>query len=146
MLSDDQHRLLNRIAAIHHRSLPTYLTYAKPWVPTGKEEDAHVIDDIAADHHDLVERVLRVLEQDDRPVHLGDFPMDYTDLNDLSLSFILNELKIYERKLLATLEEIVPWTDNEGPAYRLANVAIGLAVGHLQNLEEIGSQSPSIRP
>lgn len=143
MLPDDQHQLLNRIAALHHRSLPTYLTYAKPWVPTGREDEAHVIDDIAADHHDLVERVLLVLEKDDRPVHLGDFPMDYTDLNDLSLSFLLNELKIYERKLLATLEEIVPWTDKDGPAYRLANVAIGLAIGHLQNLEEIGSQSPS---
>ena len=146
MLADDQHQLLNRMAALHHRSLPTYLTYARPWVPAGKEEQAFIIDDIAADHHDLVERVLHVLEKDDRPVHLGDFPMDYTDLNDLSLSFILNELKIYERKLLATLEELVEWADKEGPAYRLGNMAIGLAVGHLQNLEELGSQSPSIHP
>lgn len=144
MLPDDQHQLLNRIAALHHRSLPTYLTYAKPWVPTGKEDEALVIDDIAADHHDLAERVLRELEKDDRPVHLGDFPMDYTDLNDLSLSFILNEIRIYERNLLATLEELVQWADKDGPVYRLANIAIGMTVGHLQNLEEMGNQSPSI--
>ncbi|RCS47719.1 hypothetical protein DTL42_14475 [Bremerella cremea] len=146
MLPDNQHQLLNRLAALHHRSLPTYLTYAKPWIPVGQEDDAHVIDDIAADHHELVERVLQVLEKDDRPIHLGDFPMDYTDLNDLSLSYILNELKIYERKLLATLEEMALWADKDGPAFRLVQRATGLAVGHLQNLEEMGTQAPSIRP
>lgn len=141
MLADDQWQLLNRLAELHHRSLPTYLTYAKPWTPNGKEDDALVIDDIAADHHDLVERVLAVLERDDRAIHLGDFPMEYTSLNDLSFGFILNKLKAYERKLLDTLEELVDGAEKDGPADHLGNMAIGMAVGHLQNLEETDGPS-----
>lgn len=145
MLADDQWQILSRLAALHHRSLPTYLTYAKPWIPTGKEDEALVIDDIAADHHDLVERILNVLERDDRAVHLGGFPMEYTSLNDLSFGFILNKLKVYHRQLLVTLEELMAEAEKDSPAYRLGNMAIGMAVGHLQNLEEMDGPSRAAR-
>ncbi|MBA2117104.1 hypothetical protein [Bremerella alba] len=145
MLPAKQFEILNRIAALHHRSLPTYLTYARPWVRIGSESKAGIIEDIAADHHDLVQRILRVLEADDRPVSLGDFPMAYTDLNDLSLDFILQELTRYERRLLKTLEEIVTWVDRDQPSYLLINMAIGLAVGHLENLAEANGDSPAMR-
>lgn len=145
MLPAKQFELLNRIAALHHRSLPTYLTYARPWVRSGCESKAEIIDDIAADHHDLVQRILRVLEADDRPVMLGDFPMDYTDLNDLSLDFILQELTHYERRLLKTLEEIASWMDREESSYLLASMAIGLAMGHLDNLAEARGDSPAMK-
>ncbi|PQO30694.1 hypothetical protein C5Y96_14635 [Blastopirellula marina] len=145
MLPARQFELLNRIAALHHRSLPTYLTYARPWVSSGSESKAVIIDDIAADHHDLVQRTLRVLEADDRPVALGDFPMEYTDLNDLSLDFILQELTHYERRLLKTLEEIASWMDREQSSYFLVNMAIGMAMGHLENLAETKGGSPAVK-
>lgn len=145
MLPAKQFELLNRIAALHHRSLPTYLTYARPWVSAGCEAKAEIIDDIAADHHDLVQRILKVLEADDRPVALGDFPMDYTDLNDLSLDFILQELTHYERRLLKTLEEIASWMDREHSSYLLVNMAIGMAIGHLENLAEAQGDSPAMK-
>lgn len=145
MLPANQFEILNRIAALHHRSLPTYLTYARPWVRTGSESKANIIEDIAADHHDLVQRILRVLEADDRPIYLGDFPMAYTDLNDLSLDFILRELTRYERRLLRTLEEIATWVDRDHPSYLLVNMAIGMAVGHLENLAEANGGSPAMK-
>jgi len=144
MLPTRQFELLNRVAALHHRSLPTYLTYARPWVRSGSEAKAAIIDDMAIDHHDLVQRILRVLEADDRPVSLGDFPMEYTDLNDLSLDFILQELTHYERRLLKTLEEIATWMDRDQPPYLLVNMAIGLAIGHLENLAEANGDSPAM--
>lgn len=145
MLPTRQFEILNRIAALHHRSLPTYLTYARPWVKTGSESQAGIIEDIAADHHDLVQRILRVLEAEDRPVALGDFPMAYTDLNDLSLDFILQELTRYERRLLKTLEEIATWVDEDQPSYLVVNMAIGMAVGHLENLAQARGDSPAMK-
>ena len=145
MLPVKQFEMLNRVAALHHRSLPTYLTYARPWVRSGSEAKADIIEDIAADHHDLVQRILRTLEADDRPLALGDFPMAYTDLNDLSLDFILQELTRYERRLLRTLEEIATWVDRDQPSYLLVNMAIGMAVGHLENLAEAGGDSPAMK-
>jgi len=145
MLSIRQSEVLNRIAALHHRSLPTYLTYARPWVRSGSESKAGIIEDIAADHHDLVQRILRVLEADDRPVSLGDFPMAYTDLNDLSLDFILRELARYERRLLKTLEEMATWIDRDQSSYLLVNMAIGMAIGHLENLAEANGDSPAMK-
>ncbi|WDI39804.1 hypothetical protein [Bremerella sp. P1] len=145
MLPAKQFELLNQVAALHHRSLPTYLTYARPWVRSGSEANAAIIEDIAADHHDLVQRILRVLEADDRPVMLGDFPMNYTDLNDLSLDFILQELMHYERRLLKTLEEIASWMDRDQSSYLLVNMAIGMAMGHLENLAEANGDSPAMK-
>lgn len=145
MLPTKEYEILNRVAALHHRSLPTYLTYARPWVQSGSEVKAAIIDDIATDHHDLVQRILRVLEADDRPVMLGDFPMDYTDLNDLSLDFILQELTRYERRLLRTLEEIATWMDRDHSSYLLVNTAIGMAMGHLDNLAEASGGSPAMK-
>lgn len=145
MLPAKQFEMLNRIAALHHRSLPTYLTYARPWVKAGNESNADIIEDIAADHHDLVQRILRTLEADDRPVALGDFPMAFTDLNDLSLDYILQELKHYERRLLNTLEEIATWMDRDQPSYLLVSMAIGMAMGHLENLAEANGDSPSMK-
>lgn len=145
MLPAKQFELLNQVAALHHRSLPTYLTYARPWVRSGSEANAAIIEDIAADHHDLVQRILRVLEADDRPVMLGDFPMDYTDLNDLSLDYILRELMHYERRLLKTLEEIASWMDRDQSSYLLVNTAIGMAMGHLENLAEANGDSPAMK-
>jgi len=145
MLPVKQFELLNRVAVLHHRSLPTYLTYARPWVRAGSEAKAGIIDDMAADHHDLVQRILRVLEADDRPVMLGDFPMDYTDLNDLSLDFILQELTHYERRLLNTLQEIASWMDRDESSYLLVNMAIGMAMGHLENLAEANGDSPAMK-
>ena len=136
MLNWKQRELLNRVAAMHHRSLPTYLAYARPWVAAGCEDKALIIDDIAADHHDLVERILEVLEAADRPVSLGDFPMEYTSLNDLSLDYILQEVTRFEQRLLESLEDIATWLDRESTATRLVNLAIGMAKGHLQNLAE----------
>ncbi|GAA4434245.1 hypothetical protein [Bremerella cremea] len=143
MLTWKQMELLNRVAALHHRSLPTYLAYARPWVALGGEANAHVIEDIAADHHDVVERVLEVLETADRPVSLGDFPMEYTSLNDLSLDFVLGEVTRFERRLLHSLEDIATWLDRESTATRLVNLAIGMAKGHLQNLAELTKSSSS---
>ncbi|QDU77563.1 hypothetical protein Pan97_46340 [Bremerella volcania] len=145
MLSAKQYELLNRIAALHHRSLPTYLTYARPWVRIGSEAKAGIIEDIAADHHDLVQRILRVLEADGRPVMLGDFPMDYTDLNDLSLDFILREMTLYEHRLLQTLEEIATWMDRDQSSYLLVHMAIGMAMGHLENLADANGNSPAMK-
>ncbi len=145
MLPIKQFEMLNQIAALHHRSLPTYLTYARPWVRSGNEAKAEIIEDIAADHHDLVQRILRTLEADDRALSLGDFPMAYTDLNDLSLDFILQELTRYERRLLKTLEEMATWMDRDQPSYLLVNMAIGMAIGHLENLAEANGGSPAMK-
>lgn len=146
MLSNIQFQRLQQIAALHHRSLPVYLTYARPWVRSGREMHARVIEDIAADHHELVEKILGVLREDGRPVLLGDFPLAFTNLNDLAFDFILKELIRYERHLKKTLETMVDEFP-PGSVYRgVVDYGLGMAAGHLQNLEDAQGDSPAMRP
>ncbi len=107
---------------------------------------ARVIEDIAADHHELVEKILGVLREDGRPVLLGDFPLAFTNLNDLAFDFILKELIRYERHLKKTLETMVDEFP-PGSVYRgVVDYALGMAAGHLQNLEDAQGDSPAMRP
>lgn len=146
MLSTPEYHVLQQVAALHHRSLPVYLTYARPWVRYGSEDRETVIEDIAADHHELVERILRVLEEDGRPVSLGDFPMAYTDLNDLSLDFILQELTRYEQQLETTLRGYQSRLVAESIPYGIVDYAVGMAQAHLQILQQSSGGSPAMRP
>lgn len=146
MLPANQFNVLQRVAALHHRSLPVYLTYAPPWVPPNHEDRRQVIDEIAADHHELVERIVRILEAEGRPFSLGDFPMAYTDLNDLSLDFILTELVRYEERLQATLLTYREDLPADGIPGGIVDDAVRMASAHREILKNSPGDSPAMRP
>jgi hypothetical protein len=133
--------VLNRLLVLHNRSLPRYLESARPWLHSGDERSAQMLDLIAADHRLTVERVgSRILEHHGLP-DLGAYPMQFTDLHDLSLDYLLGELLARQRALVADLTGCVRQLDGAPRDKALAEEALGAARGHLESLEELARET-----
>jgi hypothetical protein len=123
---------LNRLLQIHYRSLPMYLASAKPWVPRGHEKAAETLDLVVADQKRMIEKITEALLDLGADIKLGEFPMLYTDMHDLSVDYLLTELVESQRQDVAAIEGCV--ADSAGDP--LAQEALGAAKGHLESLEE----------
>ncbi|RIK76414.1 MAG: hypothetical protein DCC68_19420 [Planctomycetota bacterium] len=132
MTTADRTATLNRLLQIHYRSLPMYLASARPWVPRGHEKAAETLELIVEDQKRTVDKITHALLDLGADIDLGEFPMVYTDLHDLSVDYVLKELVEAQRRDVAAIEDCV--ADLAGDP--LAQEALGAAKGHLESLEE----------
>jgi hypothetical protein len=128
----DRTATLNRLLQIHYRSLPMYLSSARPWVPRGHEKAAETLDLIVEDQKRMVEKISDELLSAGADIDTGEFPMVYTDLHDLSVDYLLTELVESQRNDVAAIEDCVVGLGGDP----LAQEALGAAKGHLESLEE----------
>lgn len=136
--------VLNRLLAIVSRSFPMYLTHARPWAPGSDEQALETLRHIVADQQTLSERIgAAVLDRGGLP-RTGEFPTEYTMLNDLSARYIVEEAIRYQRRDIAAIERCVDDLRLSPSARPLAEEALGMAKGHLESLEElVGQLSPT---
>jgi hypothetical protein len=128
----DRVATLNRLLQIHYRSLPMYLASARPWVAPGQENAAEALDLVVADEKRMVEKITQELLAAGADIDVGEFPMTYTDLHDLSVEYLLKEVVESQRHDVAAIEDCVVALRGEP----LAQEALGAAKGHLESLEE----------
>lgn len=129
--------VLNRLLALHHRSLPQYLCSAPPWCTSRDEQADRVLRQVAQDQRLMVERLgSAVLTAGGRP-DLGEFPMSFTGLHDLSLVYLLGEVARRLQQEMPIIRECVSQLQHAPAARALAEEALGAAEGHLQNLQEV---------
>lgn len=138
VISTSQVAAWNRLVALHNRSLAVYLRDARPWRRSpaaggGDEQAAALVLQIAADHSRVVQLATAELESVGAPVTAGEFPMTFTDLHDLTYSFLVRTLIAEERGILAACQSIA----RELPGDPLPQEAVGLAKGHLESLQEV---------
>lgn len=131
------HELLNRLLATQHRSLPMYLIYAAPWTNGGDEGAQAALQHIVDDQKSFSTRIAEYIQQHHGNVELGDFPMEFTGLNDCSLDFLIRKLIERERAAIREIESIVAGLADDPRARSLAEETLGAARGHLENLEEL---------
>jgi hypothetical protein len=132
MRTRDRAATLNRLLQIHYRSLPMYLASAKPWVPRGHEKAAETLELVVADQKRTIEKITQALLDLGADIRVGEFPMVYTDMHDLSVDYVLKELVEAQRQDIAAIEGCVA----ELAGDPLAQEALGAAKGHLESLEE----------
>ncbi len=128
---------LNQLLQLHYRSLPMYLRHAEPWAREGSDERIAAVRDILADHERIASICADWIQRRGGLIELGEFSMEFTDLHDLSLDFLLRELIVYQRQLIEEIKSLLPALSTDPPVHSLAQEALGAARGHLQNLEEI---------
>lgn len=128
----DRAATLNRLLQIHYRSLPMYLSSARPWVPRGHEKAAEALQLVVEDQKRTVEKISNELLDIGADIDPGEFPMTYTDLHDLSVDYMLGELVESQRRDVAAIEQCVAELGGDP----LAQEALGAAKGHLETLEE----------
>lgn len=137
MFSSTAAKLLNQTAALHRNSMPTYLSFTHPWFGEGDEEAVDVLRQIAIDHKYVVDKIMTPLEAAGQDEHLGNFPMEYTSLHDLSIEYLVRRAVPYQELLLKRLEDLIEAMPADEAAPReLAEETLGLAKGHLKNLQE----------
>jgi hypothetical protein len=137
MLSATTIGALNRLLAIHCRSFPQYLTYARPYTTGNNGEKLRVIDQIVEDQRRMSDRIAALIKSAEQTPNTGRFPMEYTDTHDLSIDFLLREAVRYQQKDIAAIEACAAQLKNQRESFALAEEALGLAKGHLHCLEDV---------
>ena len=129
--------VLNRLLALHHRTLPQYLCSAHPWCTSRDDQAERALRQLAQDQRLMVDRLgLAILAEGGRP-DLGEFPMSFTGLHDLSLDYLMGEVTRRQRQETQVIRECVSQLQHAPAARALAEEALGAAEGHLQNLQEV---------
>ena len=133
------YQALNRLLTVIERSLPLYLSYTTPWTREGDDKATAALKHIVADQQQLAGRIADVILEMG-PIDLGEYPIEFYDLHDLSLEFLLTKLVEYQKKSVAKLERLAPELQEDRVAGALGEEALGAARGHLETLEELVSK------
>ncbi len=131
---------LNRLLVIMHRSLARYIVDASPWTPPALQAEAGqaqlLLTNLVADEKLYAEKLADLIMTRGGTLDLGDFPMQFTDTNDLALDFMLGELLHCQRQDVALIEACARDLAADTEAKTLADEILGNARGHLQSLKD----------
>lgn len=128
---------LNRLLAIHYRSLPMYLIWASPYRRAEDEHSWQTIQQIVDDQKAFSARIVELVTDRNWRVDYGDFPITFTGSHDLSLSFLIRRLVEWQRGTVAAIQECTSALADDPVGQALADECLGAAKGHLETLEEL---------
>ncbi len=137
MPSNDTIEILNRVLVLLTRSFPQYLRWARPYIPTGRENVTDTLDQIVAIQNALADRIGQYIFESGGLPDQGRFPIEFTDTHDLAIDFLIREAIGYQKDDIANIEECVEALRLAPAAQALAAEALGLAKGNLESLEEL---------
>ncbi|HEX3999506.1 MAG TPA: hypothetical protein VHX65_13220 [Pirellulales bacterium] len=129
--------VLGRLFVLLYRSLPMYLAEAMPWTHPGGEQAQRVLAGMVADAKAYCQRIAQRIAQLRGRLDLGEFPMEFTDLNMLSLDYLLTELVRWQKADIRRIEKLATELAAESDDHALAEEVLGNWRGHLQSLEEL---------
>ena len=129
--------VLNRLFVVVYRSLPMYLADAQPWTHPGDDQASRVLGAIVTDARHYAGRIAELILRQRGRVEMGEFPMEFTDLNLLSLDYLLQELVRCQKGDIAAIERCVAELAGDREARALAEEVLGNARGHLESLAEL---------
>jgi hypothetical protein len=143
MSSPETCDILNRILVLHARSLPVYLSYAKPDQLWKQPKAAAVLSRVAEDHQRTVDRLATLILENHGTVDHGEFPMSFTGLHDLSVEYLFRQLIDRQKRFIAVIDKLAAQLTLAPFAQAAAREAVGEAKGHLENLEELAAEPTS---
>jgi hypothetical protein len=128
---------LNRLLAIVVRSFPQYMQYSRPYVPPGRENMIETLESIATDQNGLADRISQLIINAQAPLRTGEFPMEFTDMHDLGIDYLVTAAIAYQHQDIATIAQLVEDLQAAPAAKSLAEETLGMAKGHLESLREL---------
>jgi len=131
---------LNRLYIIEHRSLAMYMVDSCPWSHPGDEKAAQVIAHIVADQKAMAARLAELIDAREGRLHNGSFPMQFTDLNMVSLDYLVGELARLLREDIESIRASVEKLAGDREAQELAEEILGSEQAHLEALEDLTAQ------
>ena len=137
MNSSQTYHALNRLLSILQRSFPMYLRGVPPLAAEADSQAVDVLNQIAEDQTTLSRRITAlILFSDDQP-DAGDFPMEFTDMHDLTIDFILRRTIGYQCQDVASIQQSIDSLQLAPAALALAEEALELSKAQLESLEAL---------
>ena len=116
-----------------------YLSYAAPWTRSGDKHAVEALGRIVGEQQQLAKRVAdAVLELG--PTSIGDYPVEFYDVHDLALDYLLRKLVELQKRDVAKAERIVDALQSHRPAAVLAEETLGMLRAQLETLEELSDE------
>jgi hypothetical protein len=131
---------LNRLYIIENRSLPMYMVDACPWSHPGDEKTSQVFANIVADQKVMSQRLADLIDAREGRLHNGSFPMQYTDLNLVSLDYLVGEVARLLRQDIEAIRVAADKLAGDREAQELAEEILGSERAHLEALEDLTPQ------
>ena len=132
--------ILNRLLVLHERSLPMYLSYAPPGDLAANPHAQAVLGQIVTDQKRTIDRLATIVLDNNGIVDYGEFPMSFTSLHDLSLTYLLKQLIERQERFITACERLADMLTLAPYAQAAAREAVGEAKGHLENLRELQAE------
>lgn len=133
---------LNRLLQLHARSLAVYLAECLPWTGPASQAKAAAVREIGQSQRDLADRIAERIVALNGVPDLGEFPLNFTGYNDLSVDYLVNELITRQRRTVQVAGECVAaLRDGPAEALSIAEEAQGAALGYLDRLVELAQTS-----
>jgi hypothetical protein len=129
--------LLNRLLNLHLRSLPMYLASARPWYPQADCEAKTVLRHIAEDQQLMVDRIGAVILDLGGSVQPSEFPMEFTDLHDLSIDYLYPQVIARQKSEIEWMRQCCEQLKDSPVARAVAQESLGAAQAHLDNLNDL---------
>ncbi len=131
---------LNQLYVLHARSLPQYLHYAQPHELRRHPAAQAVLAMVVADQTRTAERLATLVLDAGGLVDPGEFPMSFTGLHDLSVSYLVKMTIDRQRRHIAACERLANSLTMAPFAQAAARAAVGEAKGHLDNLLDLTAE------
>lgn len=96
---------------------------------------------VAEDQQALADRVSRMIYDGGDLPDAGEFPLEFTDMHDLDLDFLINAAVFYQEQDVQAIAELVDALQTAPAAKAIAEEALGLAKGHLDAMRELTQPS-----
>lgn len=128
---------LNEVLIAMSRSLLQYAGEAWPWVSSTEDDVAEQLLALVRQQHTQIERLGALLAQRVHFFDHGTYPTDYTDLQYLSLSYLLKRLIRDQEAVLAELRSAAKDCEGDPEARDLLQqleVGVSQTIKSLQNL------------
>ena len=139
-MADTTLDLLNELVSIEYRSLPMYLTFAMPFRTAGEDRAVETLRHIVSDQQHMVAKLAEEIQAREGAVDVGDFPMEFTDMHDLSLQYLIKDVIHWQQCDIYRIEQIAAQLSDDRVARELAQEVLGSERAHLEALLELHAQ------
>jgi hypothetical protein len=121
-----------------------YLASARPWFPQPESEAAAVLRHIADDQQLMVDRIGHVILDQGGSVQPSEFPIEFTDLHDLSIDYLIPQLIERQQREIDWMRQCAESLHEDPTARAITQEALGAAQGHLDSLQELLGESTRV--
>ena len=113
-----------------------YLASAPPHRQFGDENTWEALQHIIDDQKQMIDKIADHVESLDGTPNMGEFPMDFTGMHDLSMDFLLQKALERQKNEVALIEQISSELEAGSQARALSQESLGAAKAHVEAIEE----------